>query len=99
MPGVFGPVAYAVNLIGLGLFSGAAFTIDTALVYLDVPVRDHLKHEPTIVALLGGAALFAVGSVLFGVFLLRTRAYPRLLRLVTHKRRPAAYDSGGGIVL
>jgi hypothetical protein len=72
-------VAYAVNLIGLGLFSGAAFTIDTALVYLDVPVRDHLKHEPTIVALLGGAALFAVGSVLFGVFLLRTTAYPRLL--------------------
>jgi hypothetical protein len=79
VPGLFGPVAYAVNLIGLGLFGGAAFTIDTALFYLATPVRDHLKHEPTIVALLGSAAIFAVGSVLFGAFLLRTRAYPRLL--------------------
>jgi hypothetical protein len=79
VPGVFGPVAYGLNLLGLGLFSGAAFTIDTALFYLTTPVRDHLKHEPTFAALLGSAALFAVGSVLFGVFLLRTRAYPRLL--------------------
>ena len=79
VPGMFGPVAYAVNLIGLGLFGGAVFTIDTALFYLATPVRDHLKHEPTIAALLGSAVLFAVGSVLFGAFLLRTRAYPRLL--------------------
>ncbi|HET7015930.1 MAG TPA: hypothetical protein VFI65_18555 [Streptosporangiaceae bacterium] len=79
VPGLFGPVAYAVNLIGLGLFGGAAFTIDTALFYLRTPVVDHLKHEPTIAALLGSAALFALGSVLFGVFLLRTRSYPRLL--------------------
>jgi len=81
VPGVFGPVAYGFNLLGLGLFSGAAFTIDTALFYLSTPVRDQLKHEPTLAALLGSAALFAVGSVLFGVFLLRTRAYPRLLCL------------------
>lgn len=79
VPGLFGPVAYAVNLIGLGLFGGAAFTIDTALFYLTTPVQDHLKHEPTIAALLGSAVIFAVGSVLFGVFLLRTRSYPRLL--------------------
>ncbi len=79
VPGLFGPVAYAVNLIGLGLFGGAAFTIDTALFYLTTPVVDHLKHEPTIAALLGGAAFFALGSVLFGVFLLRTRSYPRFL--------------------
>jgi hypothetical protein len=79
VPGVFGPVAYAFNLIGLGLFGGAAFTIDTALFYLATPVRDHLRHEPTFAALLGSAAFFAVGSVLFGVFLLRSRAYPRLL--------------------
>lgn len=79
VPGVFGPVAYAVNLIGLGLFGGAAFTIDTALFYLATPVRDHLRHEPTFAALLGSAVFFAVGSVLFGVFLLRTRAYSRLL--------------------
>jgi hypothetical protein len=79
VPGAFGPVAYAVNLVGLGLFGGAAFTIDTALFYLATPVQDHLKHEPTIAALLGSAVLFAAGSVLFGVFLLRTKAYPRLL--------------------
>jgi hypothetical protein len=79
VPGWFGPVAYAVNLIGLGLFGGAAFTIDMALFYLRTPVVDHLKHEPTIAGLLGGAAIFALGSVLFGVFLLRTRSYPRLL--------------------
>lgn len=79
VPGVFGPVAYGLNLIGLGLFGGAAFTIDTALFYLAVPVRDHLRHEPTIAALLGSAVIFAAGSVLFGVFLLRTRTYPRLL--------------------
>ena len=79
VPGVFGPVAYGLNLIGLALFSGAAFTIDTALFYLTTAVRDHLKHEPTFAALLGSAALFAVGTAAFGVFLLRTRAYPRLL--------------------
>lgn len=79
LPGIFGPVAYGLNLLGLGLFSGAVFTIDAALFYVAAPVRDHLKHEPTFAALLGSAALFAVGSVLFGVFLLRTRAYPRLL--------------------
>jgi hypothetical protein len=79
VPGVFGPVAYGLNLLGLGLFSGAVFTIDAALFYVATPVRDHLKHEPTFAALLGSAALFAVGSVLFGVFLLRTRAYPRPL--------------------
>jgi hypothetical protein len=79
VPGVFGPVAYGLNLLGLGLFSGAVFTSDTALFYVATSVRDHLRHEPTFAALLGSAVLFAVGSVLFGVFLLRTRAYPRLL--------------------
>ncbi len=79
VPGLLGPVAYGLNLLGLGLFSGAVFTTDTALFYLTTPVRDHLKHEPTFAALLGSAALFAVGTAAFGAFLLRTRAYPRLL--------------------
>jgi hypothetical protein len=48
---------------------------------LATPVRNHLRHQPTFAALLDSAALFAVGSVLFGVFLLRTRAYPRPLCL------------------
>jgi hypothetical protein len=77
--GLFGPLAYGVNLIGLGLFSGAVFTKDTALFYLTTAETDHLKHEPTLAALLVAAFLFAVGSVLFGVFLLRGGTYPRLL--------------------
>jgi hypothetical protein len=81
VPGFFGPLAYGVNLIGLGLFGGAVFTTNTALFYLPQSVRDQLKHEPTIAALLGSAAIFAVGSVLFGVFLLRARSYPRPLCL------------------
>jgi hypothetical protein len=79
VPGRLGPVAYGTNLVGLGLFGGAVFTVDTTLVYLDTSVLHHLKHGPTIVALLGSAVLFAAGCVLFGVFLLRTRAYPRAL--------------------
>jgi len=78
-PGIFGPVAYGLNLLGLGLFSGAVGAVDTALFYFTTPVIDRFKHEPGFVELLGGVVLFAVGSVLFGVFLLRTRAYPRLL--------------------
>jgi hypothetical protein len=79
VPSRLGAVAYGANLVGLGLFGGAVFTVDTTLVYLDAPVLHHLKHGPTIVALLGSAVLFAAGCVLFGVFLLRTRAYPRAL--------------------
>lgn len=90
VPGVFGPVAYATNLIGLGLFGGAAFTIDTALFYLAAPVRDHLKHEPTIAALLGSAVVFAVGSVLFGAFLLRSRGVPAAAVLGVHRLSRAA---------
>jgi hypothetical protein len=76
--GGFGAVAYAVNLIGLGLFGGAAFTQDMALIYVSKPVLNHLKHGPTYVALLGSAVVFAVGAVLFGVSLLRTRLHPRI---------------------
>jgi hypothetical protein len=96
---VFGPVAYAVNLIGLGPSGGAAFTIDTALFYLATPSGTTSITSRPSRPCRGSAVIFAGGPVLSGVFLLRTRAYPRLLRLVTHKRRPAAYDSGGGIVL
>jgi hypothetical protein len=79
VPGMLGPVAYAVNLVGLGLFGGAVFTKDMALVYLAKPVTDHLRHQPAFAALLASVAIFAVGSVLFGVFLLRGGACPRLL--------------------
>jgi hypothetical protein len=76
--GRFGTVAYGVNLIGLGLFGGAAFTLNMAAFYLDEPVVDDLLGGPTRLALLGSAAVFAVGSVLFGVSLLRAGVFPRL---------------------
>ena len=77
--GTFGVAAFGTSLIGLGLFGGAVFVKDTTLFYLSTPVQDHLKHEPTIVALLGAAVIFVAGTVMFGIFLLRTRACPRLL--------------------
>jgi hypothetical protein len=77
--GTFGVAAFGTSLIGLGLFGGAVFVKDTTLFYVSTTVQDHLKHEPTIVALLGAAVIFVAGTVMFGIFLLRTREYPRLL--------------------
>jgi hypothetical protein len=77
--GTYGVAAFGTSLIGLGLFGGAVFVKDTTLFYLTAPVQDHLRHEPTIVALLGAAVVFVAGTVMFGTFLMRTRAYPRLL--------------------
>ncbi len=77
--GTFGVAAFGTSLIGLGLFGGAVFVKDTTLFYVSTAVQDHLKHEPTIVALLGAAVIFIAGTVMFGIFLLRTREYPRLL--------------------
>ncbi|NKE63416.1 hypothetical protein FXN61_44545 [Lentzea sp. PSKA42] len=36
--GAFGTVAYTVNIVGLGLFGGAAFTLNLALFFMDQPV-------------------------------------------------------------
>jgi hypothetical protein len=76
--GRFGEIAFMANLIGLGFLGGAAFTQDTALVYLSKHVVSHLKHGPTIIALVGGAAVFAVGSILFGISMLRGKTFPRV---------------------
>ncbi|HEY8475073.1 MAG TPA: hypothetical protein VIL37_20955 [Natronosporangium sp.] len=75
--GRLGVVGYAVNLIGLGLFGGAAFTLNLALFFLDDAVVDDLA-TPTRLALLGSALVFAVGSAMFGASMLRARRYPRL---------------------
>jgi len=70
--GRFGDVAYLVNLIGLGLFGGAAFSLNLVLFFLD-GVK---PAPPTAAGLLGSALVFAVGTVLFGVAMLRARVYP-----------------------
>jgi hypothetical protein len=76
--GRFGSVGYAVNLVGLGLFGAAAYTLDIALIHFDRPVVAHLLRGPTGVALIGSALVFAVGSVLFGLSMVRAGVHPRL---------------------
>ncbi|MET0133617.1 MAG: hypothetical protein ABW215_08480 [Kibdelosporangium sp.] len=69
--GRFGEVAYLVNLLGLGLFGGAAFTLNMALYHSTEPLAGSTR-----IALLGSAVVLAAGSVLFGVSMLRTKVYP-----------------------
>ena len=76
--GRFGAVAYAVNLVGLGLFGGAAFALNLVLFFLDDAVVDGLMAGPTRFALLASALVFVVGTVLFGVSMVRARVYPRV---------------------
>lgn len=68
--------AFAVNLLGLGLFGAAAFTLNLALFFLPQPALDALLDGPTRTALLGSAVVFAVGSVLFGAVLVRSGTAP-----------------------
>jgi len=72
----FALTAFATNLIGLGLFGASAFTLNLALFYLPQPTLQTLLEGPTRPALFASAALFAVGSVLFGAFLIRSRTAP-----------------------
>lgn len=76
--GRFGAVGFTVNLVGLGLLGGAAFTLNLALYYLDRQVVEDLLHGPTRAALLGSALVFAAGAVLFGTAMLRAGIHPRV---------------------
>ncbi len=74
--GRLGAVGFAVNVVGLGLFGGAAFTLNMALFYLDDAVVDDLAVQ-TRLALLGSTVVFVVGSVLFGLAMIRAKVHPR----------------------
>ncbi|MEU2792829.1 hypothetical protein [Streptomyces sp. NPDC007100] len=76
--GRFGETAYAVNLIGLGLFGGAAFTSNLVLFYFDDAVVKKTLTGPTVPTLIGSAAVFAVGCALFGAAMIRARVLPRV---------------------
>ncbi|MFC4463711.1 hypothetical protein ACFPH6_03735 [Streptomyces xiangluensis] len=76
--GRLGEVAHTVNLIGLGLFGGAAFASNLVLFYFDDDVIDETLTGPTIPALIGSAAVFAVGCALFGAAMIRARVFPRI---------------------
>lgn len=68
---------YATNLIGLGLFGGAGFTLNLVLVHVDAAVVEGLPGLVTLV-LLGSALVSSVGVVLFGISMVRARVYPRI---------------------
>ncbi|MGY0231691.1 hypothetical protein [Longispora urticae] len=76
--GRFGAVAYAVNLIGLGLFAGVAFALNLVVFFLDRAVVTELLAGPTRFAVLGSVLVFVVGTVLFGISLIRARVFARL---------------------
>jgi hypothetical protein len=76
--GRFGAAAYAVNLIGLGLFAGVGFALNLVVYYLDEPVVDNLLKGPTRPALLASAAVFVIGTLLFSAAMVRARVFPRL---------------------
>lgn len=76
--GRFGETAYLVNLIGLGLFGGAAFASNLVLFYFDDDVIEAALTGPTIPALIGSATVFAVGCALFGAATIRAGRFPRI---------------------
>lgn len=76
--GRFGTSAATMNLIGLGLFGGAAFASNLVLFYLDEDIIDEILTGPTVPALIGSAAVFAVGCALFGAAMIRARIFPRV---------------------
>lgn len=71
-------IGHTVNLVGLGLFGGAAFASNLVLFYFDDDVIDATLTGPTIPALIGSAAVFAVGCALFGAAMVRARVLPRV---------------------
>ncbi|MGW0946028.1 hypothetical protein ACWD4O_26280 [Streptomyces sp. NPDC002623] len=75
--GSLGRAAVTLNLIGLGLFGGAAFASNLVLFYLDEDIIDETLTGPTVPALIGSAAVFAVGCALFGATMIRARVFPR----------------------
>lgn len=76
--GRFGAVAVAVNLLGLGLFTGVAFALNVVLFYLDDDVVTQLRDGPTGPVLLACAAVFVAGTLLFSASMLRAGVFPRV---------------------
>nr|WP_063826037.1 hypothetical protein [Streptomyces antibioticus] len=76
--GRFGETAYVVNLIGLGLFGGAAFAANVVLFHLDDDTIDTELTGPTLPTLAACAVVFAIGCALFGAATIRARTFPRV---------------------
>jgi hypothetical protein len=76
--GRLGAVAFAVNLIGLGLFTGVAFALNLVLFHLDQSTVDALRAGSFGTALLIGAVVFVAGTILFSVSMVRSGGFPKL---------------------
>jgi hypothetical protein len=72
----FGALAYGVNAIGLGLYSGVAFALNLVLFFLPESTVDDLLAGPTGVVIRIAGIVFVVGTLLFGVAMLRARVLP-----------------------
>ncbi|MFI5907564.1 hypothetical protein [Dactylosporangium sp. NPDC051541] len=76
--GRFGALAFAVHLLGLGLFTGVAFSLNVVLFFLDDAAVTALKAGPTGPALTACAGVFVLGTLLFGVSLVRAGVFPKV---------------------
>jgi hypothetical protein len=76
--GRLGAVAFAVNLLGLGLFTGVAFALNLVLFHLDEPTVDMLRDGAFGSALLISAVVYVAGTILFSVSMVRSGGFPKL---------------------
>lgn len=74
--GRLGAIAYAVNVVGLGLFAGVAFSLNLVVFFLDESAAALVLEGPTRLALLGSVIVFVIGVALFGLSMLRARVLP-----------------------
>ncbi|NEE02976.1 hypothetical protein [Phytoactinopolyspora halotolerans] len=76
--GRLGIVGFAVNLVGLGLFGGAGYTLNLVLFPIEEVIEVDDLAGISRIALLVSALVFSVGVVLFGLSMVRARVYPRI---------------------
>ncbi|GAA3454478.1 hypothetical protein [Dactylosporangium matsuzakiense] len=76
--GRFGALAFAVHLLGLGLFNGVAFSLNVVLFFLDDATVASLRAGPTGPVLTAGAAVFVLGTLLFAASMVRAGVFPKL---------------------
>lgn len=67
--------SYAVNIIGLGLFTGIVFALNLVLFFLTEAAVDEVLAGPTGAVIRLCAVVFVAGTVLFGVSMLRAKVF------------------------
>ena len=70
-----GGLGFVVNTVGLAFFGAAAFALNIVVFPLD---PDLVLAAPTRIVILSGAAVYIVGTVWFGIGMLRARVHPRI---------------------